>query len=289
MNKTSSTQVGRISSVWRYPVKSMIGEELPRAHVSNHGLSGDRSYAIVDITDGKTATAKNPRTWPTLFTFKSSYTQTVESDDKIPSVQITLPNGRSVTSEQPDLDRTLSKALDREVRLVVLENGQVKGVQTSVPASWNGQSDEYWPDIEGRDHRDTTTAFTLPRGTFFDAATIHLLTTATLEKLQEHYESGDFAVQRFRPNIVVESLEESQGFVENSWIDHTVTIGKDVRLMITGACARCVMTTLPQGGLPKDPGILRTALKQNQGNVGVYAKVLQGGTICPGDQILVEP
>ena len=155
--------------------------------------------------------------------------------------------------------------------------------------SWNGQSDEYWPDIEGRDHRDTTTEFTLPTGTFFDAATIHLLTTATLNQLREHYPSGNFAVQRFRPNIVVEPSEETRGFVENSWIDRTVAIGEKVRLIITGPCARCVMTTLPQDGLSKDPGILRTALQHNHGNVGVYARVLQGGTIYPGDGILLEP
>lgn len=288
MNPKSATESGSVLSVWRYPIKSMIGEELALAHVNQHGLLGDRSYALVDTTDGKTATAKNPRTWPTLFTFKASCIQTVDSDEKIPPVRITLPNGATVTSEQPDLDQTLSQALKREVRLMAVVQGKVKGVQASLPTSWTGQSDEYWPDIEGRDHQDTTTEFTLPTGTFFDAATVHLLTTATLQQLREHYPSGHFAIERFRPNIVVESLEEKTGFVENSWIGHTVAIGDEVRLTLTGPCARCVMTTLPQGNLPKDPEILRTALQQNHGNVGVYASVLQGGTIRPGDRIQVE-
>ncbi len=288
MNHISVAESGSVVSVWRYPVKSMIGEELALAHVNKYGLFGDRSYALVDTTDGKTATAKNPRTWPTLFTFQATCIQTVDSDEKIPPVRITLPNGTTVTSEQPDLDQTLSQALKREVRLLVIEQGKVKGVQVSLPTSWTGQSDEYWPDIEGRDHRDTTTEFTLPTGTFFDAATVHLLTTATLYQLREHYPSGHFAIERFRPNIVVESLEEKKGFAENSWIGHTVAIGDEVRLTITGPCGRCVMTTLPQGNLPKDPGILRTALQQNHGNVGVYASVLQGGTIRPGDRIRVE-
>lgn len=289
MNHNSSTEAGTVVSVRRYPVKSMIGEELTLAHVTHNGVSGDRSYALVDVTDGKTATAKNPRTWPTLFTFKATCTQTVDSDEKIPPVRITLPNGAVVTSEQPNLDQMLSQALNREVRLMVVEQGKVKGVQASLPTSWTGQSDEYWPDIEGRDYRDTTTEFTLPTGTFFDAATIHLLTTATLQELGEHYPSGHFAIERFRPNIVVEPQEPTKGFVENSWIGQTVAIGENVRLAITGPCARCVMTTLPQGNLPKDPGILRTALQQNRGNVGVYASVLQGGTIRPGDRIRVEP
>ena len=77
-------------------------------------------------------------------------------------------------------------------------------------------------------------------------------------------------------------------FVENDWIDHTLAIGDEVLLRITGGCPRCVMTTLSQGDLPKDPGILRTAARHNQANVGVYAAVLQGGTIRRGDPIRVE-
>jgi len=267
----------------------MIGEELPFAYVSNYGLFGDRSYAIVDQTDGKTATAKNPRTWPTLFTFKATCVQTVDSAEKVPPVRITLPNGTTVTSEQPELNQVLSEVLNREVCLLTVEQGKVKGVQSSLPPFWSGRSDEYWPDIEGRDHRNITTEFTLPTGTFFDAATIHLLTTATLSQLREHYPSGHFAIQRFRPNIVVEPKKEKGEFVENSWIGHTLAIGNEVRLTITGSCGRCVMTTLPQGALPKDPGILRTALQYNDGNVGVYANVIRGGTIRQGDGIRVEP
>ncbi len=289
MNLTSPAKAGAVVSMWRYPVKSMIGEELALAHVDNYGISGDRSFAIVDITDGKTATAKNPRTWPTLFTFKATCIQTLDSGEKIPPVKITLPNGVTVTSEQSNLDQTLSQALNREVRLAAVNQGKVKGVQSSLPTSWTGQSDEYWPDIDGRDHRDTTTEFTLPTGTFFDAASIHLLTTSTLSQLQEHYPSGNFAIQRFRPNIVVEPLEAPKGFVENSWIGRTVAIGDELRLAITEPCGRCVMTTLPQGDLPKDPGILRAALQHNDGKIGVYATVIRGGKIRHGDRVHVEP
>ena len=289
MNQQQSlSPVGSVARVWRYPVKSMMGEDLPFVYVRDDGLSGDRSYALGDATDGKTATAKNPRKWPTLFTFKATYIKTVDSDGKVPPVRIILPNGASVISNQPDLNQILSKALKREVRLMVVEQGKVKGVQASLPTSWTGQSDEYWPDIAGRDHRDTTTEFTLPTGTFYDAATIHLLTTATLRQLREHYSSGNFALQRFRPNIVVETIEETKGFVENSWIGHTLAIGDEVRLTITERCGRCVMTTLPIGNLPKDPGILRTVLQHNDGKVGVYARVIQGGTIHQGDRVRVD-
>ena len=74
----------------------------------------------------------------------------------------------------------------------------------------------------------------------------------------------------------------------SAWIGHTLSIGDEVRLSVTGPCPRCVMTTLPQGNLPKDPGILRTAAQHNQVHVGVYASVARGGEVHRGDAIRLE-
>jgi uncharacterized protein YcbX len=86
----------------------------------------------------------------------------------------------------------------------------------------------------------------------------------------------------------VESSPGEADFPENAWIGRTVAIGEQVRISITGPCPRCVMTTLAQGDLPDDRGILRTAAKQNQAHVGVYAQVVQGGAIRRGDQVTLE-
>lgn len=142
--------------------------------------------------------------------------------------------------------------------------------------------------MEGLTHRETVTDESMPSGTYFDLAVIHVLTTATIERLRELYPQGRFEVRRFRPNIVVEPAPTEKGFVENNWIGHTLAIGDEVRISITGPCPRCVMTTLPQGDLPKDPGILRTAAQHNQVNVGVYGTVLKEGTIRRGDLIRIE-
>ena len=142
--------------------------------------------------------------------------------------------------------------------------------------------------MEGLDHRDTVTDFTLPEGTFFDLAMVHLLTTATIDRLRELYPQGRFEVRRFRPNIVVQPASGEKGFAENAWIGHTLAIGTAVRLNITSPCGRCVMTTLAQGDLPKDPGILRTAAQHNQARVGVYAAVVRGGEIRRGDSVRIE-
>ena len=272
MSNATQTEIGAVVSLWRYPVKSMMGEELNATELTERGLLGDRAYALVDSSDGKVATAKNPRKWPRLFDFRATFIEPARAAAKIPPVRIAFPDGTTVTSDQSDLNQILSKALNREVTLRAAQRGAVN-------------AEEYWPDIEGLGVRDTVTDFTLPEETFFDCAMVHLLTTATLDRLRELYPQGRFEVRRFRPNIVVAPASGEKNFVENDWIGHTLAIGDGVRLNITGPCSRCVMTTLPQGDVPKDPGILRTAAQHNQVNVGVYAAVERGGTIRRGDLV----
>jgi uncharacterized protein YcbX len=275
MSNKTQTELGSVVSLWRYPVKSMMGEELNATEVTERGLLGDRTYALVDSSDGKVATAKNPRKWPNLFDFRATFIEPPRASPNRPPVRITLPDGTMATSQQSAANQVLSKALGRKVTLYSAERGHLG------PAN----AEEYWPDMEGLDHRDTITDFALPEGTFFDCSTVHLLTTATLDRLRELYPQGRFEVRRFRPNIVMESVSGEKSFIENSWIGHTLAIGDQVRLNVTGPCARCVMTTLPQGDLPKDPGILRTAAQHNHVNVGIYAAVTTGGTIHRGDPV----
>jgi uncharacterized protein YcbX len=270
---------GSVVSLFRYPVKSMMGEELNATDVTERGLLGDRVYALVDSSDGKVGSAKNPRKWPNLFDFRATFIEPPRTGMKMPPVRITLPDGTTVTNEQSDLNQTLSKALHREV---TLDTTRLSYEKVAVNA------EEYWPDMEDLDYRNTVTDFTLPEGTFFDCAVVHLLTTTTLDRLRELYPHGRFETRRFRPNIVVEPNTGKNDFIENDWIGHTLVIGDEVRLSITGPCARCVMTTLPQGDLPKDLGILHTAVKNNKANVGVYATVIQGGTIRRSDPVRLE-
>src|SRR6266404_3865349 len=114
MSQTTDVLLGSIGSLWRYPVKSMMGEELNAAEVTERGLRGDRAYALVDRADGKVASAKNPRKWPHLFDFRAAFVEPTRSAAKVPPVRIVLPDGTAVTSDQGDLNRILSKALDRE-------------------------------------------------------------------------------------------------------------------------------------------------------------------------------
>jgi uncharacterized protein len=272
---SSTESLGSVVSLWRYPVKSMMGgEELNASQVTQHGLLGDRAYALLDPSNGKVASAKNPRKWGKLFDFRAAFIDPPQGNKKMPAVRITLPDGRLLTSEQSDLNTTLSNVLGREVVL-------------STAAPMMPSLEEYWPDIDGLAHRETVTEESMHADTFFDCAVIHVLTTSTIDQLREVYPPGRFEVRRFRPNVVVEAASGTKGFVENEWVGQTLTIGEEVRLRITGPCPRCVMTTLPQGDLPKDPGILRAAAQENQAYIGVYASVLRDGTVRRGDPVRI--
>lgn len=275
MSEKENTTDATVASLWRYPVKSMMGEELNAADLTEHGLLGDRAYALIDVTDGKVVSAKNPRKWAGLFDFRASFLHPPSVGQPMPPVRITLPDGSSVTSEDSGVHQTLSDALGREVRLE-LASEQARSLE------------EYWPDMEGLDHRDTVTDEAVPVQTFFDLGMVHLLTTATLDCLRDIYVQGRFEVRRFRPNIVVRPAASDTGFVENGWVGKTVAIGSEARLNVTEATARCVMTTLPQGDLPRDLGILHTVARNNRVKVGVYAEVAQASIIRRQDSVRVE-
>jgi len=269
------TDTGMVVSIWRYPVKSMLGEELNSSYVTERGLIGDRAYALIDQKTGKVASAKNPKKWGKLFDFRSVFIDPPQVVENIPSVRITFPDGTHIFSDQDNIDYTLSKVLDQDVRLM--------------RASLERPSyEEYWPDIDGLAQRAKVTDETMPSQTFFDLAVIHLLTTSTINRLRELYPEGRFEVRRFRPNIVIESASGEKDFIENLWMGKKIMIGEDIVLRVTGSCTRCVMTTLPQGDLPKDLGILRTIARYNKVNAGVYASVQRGGTIHRGDLVRFE-
>jgi uncharacterized protein YcbX len=285
MASSAEQTLGTVGALWRYPVKSMLGEELDIAEVTERGVLGDRGYACVDLFSGRVASAKHPRKWARLFECRAAYVEPPRLNQPLPPVGITLPNGTFVTSDQSGLTEELSATLGRDVILLA----------TPPP---DASLEEYWPDIEGMPYREVVTeqalgGDTMP-GLFYDGAVIHLLATATLARLQAAYPAGRFAAERFRPNIVVQSADDDAGFTESAWLDCALAIGDDVRLEVIAPCVRCVMTTLAQGDLPADPGILRAIARHNRVNLGgygalpcagVYASVVQGGAVRRGDVV----
>jgi uncharacterized protein YcbX len=286
--------LGSVASLWRYPVKSMSGEELKVSDVTDRGLVGDRAYALIDRETGKLASAKHPRKWARLMDFAASFVEPPRVGCPTPPVRIAFPDGSSLASTAAGLDRRCSEALGREVIFVAR-------------APEDATFEEVWPAVKGSrlyGHvqpageelvTDVPAAFAAPAGTFFDFSAVHLLTTNTLDRLRALAPESRFEVPRFRPNIVVE-VPRIEGFVENDWARRVVRIG-EVRLKVIIPTPRCVMTTLAQGDLPGDPGILRATAEHNRiraGGLGelpcagVYAAVLNPGTIRPGDLVRLE-
>ena len=271
-----ATKVGSVAALHRYPVKSMMGEELNATRVGAKGFQGDRVFALADAETGKIASAKNPSKWPALFNYRAAFAGPLNGDDTLPPARITFPDGSMVSTDDKDIARHFSTSLGKPV--LFLKN-----------AASTGTLEEYWPDIDGLARRDVVTDEAMPAETFFDLGMVHLLTTATLDSYRALYAEGRFETRRFRPNLVIKTLPDFKGFPENEWDGQVLSIGDEVKIKITGPCGRCVMTTLPQGDLPRDTGILKAAARHNQARVGAYASVLQGGVIRAGDLVEIWP
>src|SRR5688572_23987708 len=107
----------KIASLYRYPVKSMLGEEIPEAVVTERGLVGDRGYALIECDTGHVASAKHPRKWAALLQCRARYLGEPQAGAPLPPIEITWPDGRVVRSDQPDMDAALSALVGRCVTL----------------------------------------------------------------------------------------------------------------------------------------------------------------------------
>lgn len=265
--------LGRVTAIWRYPVKSMAGEELEACEVTQSGLLGDRAYALVDETNGVIASAKNPRTWPSLLAYRAAFTEPPRLGDELPPVQITFPDGRTLKSGAQTAE-ALSAALGRRVAL-----------SAHPPAQPVLQ--QFWPDREGT-AGEAITDEAMPQGTFFDLALVNILLTTTLDQLTRAYPEGQFVVRRFRPNILVAPEVLGTEDPEPQWVGRTLAVGDALRIRIDARCTRCVMTTLAQPDLPKDAGILRTVVRANEGYAGLNGTVIRPGRIRVGDPLWID-
>jgi uncharacterized protein YcbX len=297
----SGEGVGTVVGLWRFPVKSMAGERIAEAELTERGLVGDRGYALVDVQTGKVVSAKSVKLFPDVLACQARFVEAPRAGQEMPPVRIVLPDGTSVTSDESERDRVLSAYFGREVTLA-----------RSAPESFT--IDQYHPDVEGADpagHRDTVVeakvgsaffadagvASPVPVGAFFDLFPMSVLTTSTLEQLRTSRPQSLIDERRFRMNVIVGT--KAVGFLENGWVNRDLGVGATARLHVAMPDPRCVMTTLAQGDLPRDTEILRTLVQHNRIQVGsagqfpcagIYAVVAAGGTLRTGDPVeLIQP
>ncbi len=268
-------RVGEVQALWRYPVKSMQGESLPQLEVDARGIRGDRAYALWDHASGRVASAKNPRLWKGLLAYGARYREEPTASTPLPPVMIREKageGGAELTSGRDDVGAFFSEVFGRRVSLL------------DTPPD-GASLDQYWPPVEGRAFQDVTNALELPAGTFFDACPIHAITTATLAKLRQLEPRLDFAVARFRPNLLIAAAEGVEGFVEEGWSGSCLQIGEQLVLRVDGGCPRCVVTTLAQGDLGEDLEILRATARHNGVVAGIRLSVVTPGPVAVGDPV----
>src|ERR671910_1091464 len=291
----ASKPVGTVRAVWRFPVKSMLGEQLDAADLSQRGVVGDRAYALVDKQTGKVASAKHAKLWPDLLKCRAAFVEPPRAAADAPPVRIDLADGTSVVSDAPDVDAVLSRFFGRDVELA--------------SAADHGYTiDQYHPDVEDYDpegHQDEVVEAELgaaffnerglpsavPEDSFFDLYPVSVLTTSTLDRLGELEPESNFDVRRFRMNLIVDN--PGRGFVENEWVGSSLAIGDEVQLGVALPDPRCCMPSVEQEDLPRDPKILKTLAQHNRLDVagalfpcaGVYAVAEAAGTIRQDDQV----
>ena len=290
--------VGFVAELWRFPVKSMKGEQLQGVTVTEQGVLGDRVYALIDAETGKVVSAKSVKLFPDILACRAAFVAPPRAEEEMPPVRIHLPNGTSVTSDSSDVDRALSAHFRRDVRLA-----------RAAPDDFT--IDQYHPDVDGADpggNRDKVVAQKLgsalfaelgmespvPVGAFFDVFPLSVMTTSTLARLNELRPQSRFEQRRFRMNLIVRT--EQPGFVENGWVGHELQLGDETRVKVALLDPRCVMPTLAQDDLPQDTDVLRTLVHHNRMQVadlgqfpcaGVYAVVAASGTVRTGDHVTV--
>lgn len=255
----------RLSSLHRYPVKSLLGESLPSALITPRGLDGDRRHALLDTATGLIASAKHPRLWGALLTARASGDLTVEI------------GGRVID----DVGRAMSDLTGRQLTLIDTPPATAR-LRRAVP--------EKLLD-EGTEEFTTSTLGAVLPGTFFDFGPVHVITTATLRTIAGHAGHAVEA-ERYRPNLVIDSDED--GFPEDGWDE--IRVGA-VRLKLIVQSPRCVVPTLAHGDLPSDPEAMRVLARHHRvetkygvfATAGAYFSVLEPGEVRVGDAVRINP
>jgi uncharacterized protein YcbX len=303
--------IGTVQQIWRYPVKSMAGEQLKDCTVGPLGLPGDRGWAVRDEEKSEIKTGTRI---PLLMQCASQYREK-PGDDHIPHVTITFPDGSSANSNDVEINTRLSSVLGKRVKLwprqpasnrahyrrpglsarLIAPLTNVPGFRALLPAitklpsidatlraAFSRTADEPTPDLSQLPKE--LFEFTSPLGTYFDAFPIHVLTSASLRVMSQANPSATWDVRRFRPNFFVETVTGLEGLVESEWAGRTLRIG-NVEVKCEMPAVRCGMTTNAQKELGKDPSVLRTIVKEANQNLGVYASVAKNGAVRAGDRV----
>ena len=299
--------IGKIQQIWRYPVKSMSGQTLDECFVGSLGLPGDRGWAL---RDEKTKEITNGKRIPLLMQCAARYRSEPENGT-IPHVDIICHDGATVGSDDAEVNQRLSQVFGKSVSLWPLQPAinkthyrrasvvsrlsrfkivrdqlplvlRLPGVDTQLRETFSRNPAEPLPNLSQLPPE--ILEFTSPLGTYFDAFPIHLLTNLSLRVMASFNGTATWDVRRFRPNFLIETAAGLEGLIEAGWGGRYLSIG-ELELKCEIPTVRCGMTTHAQAGLPKDPSVLRSIVKDADQNLGIYASVVTAGRVAVNDTV----
>lgn len=289
-----TSNVGTVAALWRYPVKSMGGEELTASDVDARALHGDRMWAVRDLELNAVTTA---RRLPMLLGCTARYFEEPApgtGPGDVAPVIVTFPDGTEVSSnDHTQMDARLSELTGKKVTLVPLPALSDKAAYRGVTASkkdLRGQfglnEDEPLVDLSMFPLRKLAelAIYATPVGIFADAYPLHIVTTASLRTMAA--QGGDFDVRRFRPNMVIDS--PATGLVEQDWLGGSLQAG-GVTAQVEIPTVRCTIPLREQAGLPGDPAVMRSVSRYGDRCLGVYAGIAQPGSVAVGDPVEFRP
>jgi uncharacterized protein YcbX len=279
--ETSRRTVGSVSELWRYPVKSMLGEQKTELLVTEGGSLGDRAWALRELRSGRIASAKK---FPRLLEFRATY-EIEPTFDRPGRARIEIPGGRVVHADEDDASSLISEVLGRPMRLESQARSDEKtGIDREtvfgdVPV--NDMNPEWTPET-------MPDYFQLKKDTFFEVGSVYVLASGSVDHLRS-LQGGTARIdrRRFRPNIYVDTTSEWSGFVEDAWMGGTLALGESLALDALQPTLWCVTSTLAQEDLPRDLSVLRTTAQHHRGCLGVYASVKASGCVRVGDPVVL--
>jgi hypothetical protein len=239
--------VGQIREITRYPIKSMAGIPTESAMIGWHGLAGDRRFAFRRLNDDSGFPWLSASRLPELLLYQPVGLDD-RTDEPVPT-HVRTPTGAHLELRSPDLNAEISERFGSQVELMNLKHG------------------------------------------IFDEAKISIISLATIAGISREADVGfDLDRRRFRMNIVLET-DSREPFHEDVWIGGTLMFGDDVGANESAAVRvimpdeRCVMVNLDPDTAAKDARVMKTVVRLNQNNAGVYATVVRTGRVRVGDRV----